>query len=158
MDSGGGLVDSHPGDDLEARLLLLIDVQHWDDFTQQVGHFLGGALVLLFSPPESVVDVVGDFGEAAQRGDIRVLFELLLETNGWNVQRSLELAEGSVTDSGCKTDSTRMNRGDSYMNEAKAVVVQEVLEGLGQSFVWTADQQAAFIVWRSVTTAATQRF
>lgn len=43
-----------------------------------------------------------------------------------------------------------MNGGDSYMNEAKAVVVQEVLEGLGQSFVWTADQQAAFIVWRSV--------
>lgn len=39
--------------------------------------------------------------------------------------------------------------GDSYMNEAEAVVVQEVLEGLGQSFVGTADQQAAFVVGRS---------
>lgn len=36
--------------------------------------------------------------------------------------------------------------GDSYVNEAEAVVVQEVLEGLGQSFVGTADQQAAFVV------------
>lgn len=35
------------------------------------------------------------------------------------------------------------------MNEAEAVVVQEVLEGLGQSFVGTADQQAAFVVGRS---------
>lgn len=68
---------SHPGDDLEAGLLLLVDVQHWDDFAQQVGHLLRGALVLLLGPPESVVDVVGDFGEAAQRGDVRVLFELL---------------------------------------------------------------------------------
>lgn len=33
--------------------------------------------MLLLGPPESVVDVVGDFGEAAQRGDVRVLFELL---------------------------------------------------------------------------------
>lgn len=36
--------------------------------------------------------------------------------------------------------------GDSYVNKAEAVVVQEVLEGLGQSFVGTADQQAAFVV------------
>lgn len=35
------------------------------------------------------------------------------------------------------------------MNEAEAVVVQEVLEGLGQSFVGTADQQAALVVGRS---------
>lgn len=35
------------------------------------------------------------------------------------------------------------------MNEAEAVVVQEVLEGLGQSFVGTADKQAAFVVGRS---------
>lgn len=68
---------SHPGDDLEAGLLLLVDVQHRDDFAQQVGHFLRGALVLLLGPPESVIDVVGDFGEAAQCGDVRVLFELL---------------------------------------------------------------------------------
>lgn len=106
--------------------------------------------MLLFGPPESVVDVVGDFGEAAQRGDVRVLFELLRETNGWIVLRGPESAEESVTDSACKTDCTPMNRSSSYVNEAKAVVVQEVLEGLGQSFVWTADQQAAFIVWRSV--------
>lgn len=43
-----------------------------------------------------------------------------------------------------------MNCGDSYVNEAKAVVVQEVLKGLRESFVWTADHQAAFIVWGSV--------
>lgn len=73
---------SHPGDDLEAGLLLLVDVQHWDDFGQHVGHFLWGALVLLLGPPESVIDVVGDFGEAAQRGYVRVLFELLRERNG----------------------------------------------------------------------------
>lgn len=74
------MASSHPGDDLEAGLLLLVDLQPWDDFTQQVSHFLWGALVLLLCPPESVVDVVGDFGEAAQRGDVRVLFELLQET------------------------------------------------------------------------------
>lgn len=72
---------SHPGDDLKAGLLLLVDLQSWDDFTQQVGHFLWGALVLLLCPPESIKYVVGDFGEAAQGGDIRVLPELLLETN-----------------------------------------------------------------------------
>lgn len=83
----GGDVSSHPGDDLKAGLLLLVDVQHWDDFGQQVGHFIRGALVLLFGPPESVVDVVGDFGEAAERGDVRVLLELLKETNGWIVLR-----------------------------------------------------------------------
>lgn len=35
------------------------------------------------------------------------------------------------------------------MNEAEAVVVQEVLEGLRQSFVGAADQQAALVVGRS---------
>lgn len=74
------LREAHPGDDLEAWLLLLVDLQSRDDFTQQVGHFLWGALVLLLRPPESVKDVVGDFGEAAQRGDVRVLSEFLLVT------------------------------------------------------------------------------
>lgn len=36
--------------------------------------------MLLLSAPESIIDVVGDFGEATQCGDIRVLFELLHET------------------------------------------------------------------------------
>lgn len=52
---------SHPGDDLEARLLLLVDLQSRDDFTQQVGHFLWRALVLLLCHPESIEDVVCDF-------------------------------------------------------------------------------------------------
>lgn len=71
---------SHPGDDLEARLLQLVDLQPWDDLAPQVGHFVGGPLVLLLGAPERVEDVVGDFGEAAQGGDVRVLFELLRET------------------------------------------------------------------------------
>lgn len=37
--------------------------------------------MLLLRPPESIIDVVGDFGEAAQGGDVRILSELLLETN-----------------------------------------------------------------------------
>lgn len=34
------------------------------------------------------------------------------------------------------------------MNKAKAVVIQEVLEGLGQSFVGGADQETHSIIWR----------
>lgn len=68
---------THPGDDLEARLLLLVDLQSWDDFPQQVGHLLRGALLLLLRPSQSIKQVVGDLGEAAQRGDVRVLPELL---------------------------------------------------------------------------------
>lgn len=69
----------HPGDDLEAWLLLLVDLQPWDDFPQQVGHLLRGALLLLLCPPQGVVNVVGDFGEAAQRRHIRVTLKLLQE-------------------------------------------------------------------------------
>ena len=36
---------------------------------------------------------------------------------------------------------------DSYMDEAKVVVIQKVLEGLRQSFVRCADQQTRLIVW-----------
>lgn len=72
---------SHPGDDLKAGLLLLVDLQSWDDLTQQVSHFLWGALVLLLSPPDNIKEVVCDFGEAAQCGNIWVLFELLLDRN-----------------------------------------------------------------------------
>lgn len=32
------------------------------------------------------------------------------------------------------------------MNKAEAVVIQQVLEGLGKSFVGGADQQACFII------------
>lgn len=80
--SGWGRGGSHPGNDLEAGLLLLVDLQHRDDFGQHVGHFLWGPLVLLLGAPESVVDVVGNFREAAQSSDVRVLFELLRETDG----------------------------------------------------------------------------
>lgn len=110
---GVGGASSHPGDDLEAGLLLLVDVQHRDDFAQQVGHFLRGALVLLLGPPESVVDVVGDFGEAPQRGDVGVLFELLPETKGWIASR------GPGTDSDGSTDSTRVDWGTLTLTRPK---------------------------------------
>ena len=38
------------------------------------------------------------------------------------------------------------------MNKAKVVVVQKVLEGLGQGFVDSADQQTALIFWRPSNT------
>lgn len=82
-------MEAHPGDDLEAWLLLLVDLQSRDDFAQQVSHFLWWALVLLLRPPESVKDVVGDFGEAAQRGDVRVLSEFLLATE-WYIYADAE--------------------------------------------------------------------
>lgn len=112
--------------------------------------------MLLLCPPESIIDVVGDFGEAAQRGDVRVPFELLEETKrildiDWRLLRNrddLNQKERNVYD----------GRG-SYMNEAKVVVIQKVLEGLRQSFVWTADQQACFIIWRSdKTTLISEHF
>lgn len=37
------------------------------------------------------------------------------------------------------------------MYEAKVVVIQQVLKGLGQSFVWSADQQTRLIIWRPAT-------
>lgn len=40
----------------------------------------------------------------------------------------------------------------SYMHEAEVVVVQKVLEGLRQSFVWCAHQQTGFIIWSPVNT------
>lgn len=36
--------------------------------------------MLLLVAPESIIDVVGDFGEATQCGDIWVFFELLQDT------------------------------------------------------------------------------
>lgn len=84
---GGG---PHPGDDLEARLLLLVDLQTGEDLPQEVGYLLRGALVLLLRPPEGIEDVVGDFGEAPQRGNVRVLPELLLEDTRSN--KHLQLA------------------------------------------------------------------
>lgn len=112
--------------------------------------------MLLLRPPESVVDVVGDFGEAAQRGDVWVLFELLLETKwildiDWRPLRNRD-------DRNQKDRNVYDGRG-AYINEAKAVVIQKVLEGLRQSFVWTADQQAGFIIWRSdKTTLISEHF
>lgn len=44
---------------------------------------------------------------------------------------------------------------DSYMDEAKVVVIQKVLEGLRQSFVRCADQQTRLIVWSPANTKLT---
>lgn len=41
------------------------------------------------------------------------------------------------------------------MYEAKVVVVQKVLEGLRQSFVWSAHQQTGSIIWSPVNTKLT---
>lgn len=41
------------------------------------------------------------------------------------------------------------------MHKAKVVVVQKVLEGLRQSFVWSAHQQTGSIIWRPVNTKLT---
>jgi len=38
------------------------------------------------------------------------------------------------------------------MNKAKVVVVQKVLEGLGQGLVDGADQQTALVFWRPSNT------
>ena len=42
------------------------------------------------------------------------------------------------------------------MNEAEVVVIQKVLEGLGESFVWRADQQTRLIIWRPTNTTHTK--
>ena len=44
---------------------------------------------------------------------------------------------------------------DSYMDEAKVVVIQKVLEGLRQSFVRCADQQKRLIIWSPANTKLT---
>lgn len=112
--------------------------------------------MLLLCPPESVVDVVGDFGEAAQRGDVRVLFELLPKTKwipdiDWRLLRNRDDLK--------QKDRNVYDGQGSYMNEAKVVVIHKVLEGLRESFVWTADQQAGFIIWRSdKTTPISEHF
>ena len=73
---------THPGDDLEAGLLLVVDLQPRDDLPQEVCHLLGGPTLLLLGAPEGVVQVVGDLGEAAQRRDVRVLLQLLANGKG----------------------------------------------------------------------------
>lgn len=44
--------------------------------------------MLLLGAPESIKDVVGDFGEAAQCGDIWVFFELLQEKREFDWSQS----------------------------------------------------------------------
>lgn len=73
---------THPGDDLEARLLLLVDLQARDDLSQsqdvQVSHLLRGTLLLLqLWATERIEDVVGDLGEAPQGRHVRIILELL---------------------------------------------------------------------------------
>lgn len=81
---------THPGDDLEARLLLLVDLQARDDLSQsqdvQVSYLLMGLPLLLLQlrAAERIKYVVGDLGEAAQRRHIGILLQLLLGKQGPN--------------------------------------------------------------------------
>lgn len=68
---------SYPGDDLEAWLLLLVDLQARDDLAQQFHHLLWGALLLVFRASQSIIEEVGNFGEAVERGHIRISLKLL---------------------------------------------------------------------------------
>lgn len=77
VSADGAVCSSYPGDDLEAWLLLLVDLQARDDLTQQFCHLLWGPLLLLFRTSQSIINVVGNFGEAAKRGHVWILPKLL---------------------------------------------------------------------------------
>lgn len=88
--------------------------------------------MLLLGSSEGVVDVVGDFGEASECGDVRILPELLSQTaRGVSSLRRQKVPSAHV----------------SYLNQAEALVVQKVLERLRQSLVGGGHQKTPIITW-----------